>query len=348
MEYKIREKSAKIQTFILLNVNKHPKDIVKLTSKKFDISRSAVLRHVKTLIQKKLVSVKGNTKNREYSLIPISEKSKLYKITKNLKEDVIWREICTPILGDLKKNVYEICMYGFTEIVNNAIDHSEGQNIYVNVSYTFSTVEIYIKDDGVGIFRKIRDKLSLENDLHAILELAKGKLTTDPEKHTGEGIFFTSRSFDSFSLISKDVHFNHLPSGLDFGAEIKRDDNLKWGGTTVFMEIGRFSSKSLQKIFEKFTSKSDFGFSKTIVPVFLAQYGEENLISRSQAKRLLARFDKFKEVILDFKNVNNIGQAFADEIFRVFVNKHPDIYLNHTNTNNQVRKMIEKVKANNI
>jgi len=63
---------------------------------------------------------------------------------------------------------------------------------------------------------------------------------------------------------------------------------------------------------------NDFGFSKTHIPVFLAAYGEDNLISRSQAKRLLVRFERFKEIILDFENVESIGQAFADEIFRVF------------------------------
>ena len=57
----------------------------------------------------------------------------------------------------------------------------------------------------------------------------------------------------------------------------------------------------------------------------LARYGNENLISRSQAKRLLARLEKFKIVMLDFEDVATIGRAFADEIFRVFTNNHPEI-----------------------
>jgi uncharacterized protein (DUF1330 family) len=67
----------------------------------------------------------------------------------------------------------------------------------------------------------------------------------------------------------------------------------------------------------------DFDFSKTIVPMKLAQLGDEQLISRSQAKRLIARFDRFKIVILDFKDVNEIGQAFADELFRVYAKCTP-------------------------
>ena len=54
----------------------------------------------------------------------------------------------------------------------------------------------------------------------------------------------------------------------------------------------------------------DYDFSKTVVPMKLAQLGDEQLISRSQAKRLIARFERFKSVILDFKGVNEIGKLF--------------------------------------
>lgn len=39
-------------------------------------------------------------------------------------------------------------------------------------------------------------------------------------------------------------------------------------------------------------------FCKTVVPVKLLRYKDEGIISRSHAKRLLARFDKFKYVVL--------------------------------------------------
>ena len=53
-----------------------------------------------------------------------------------------------------------------------------------------------IDDDGEGIFKKIKNALNLLDEKQAVLELAKGKLTTDPSRHTGEGIFFTSRAFN--------------------------------------------------------------------------------------------------------------------------------------------------------
>ena len=71
----------------------------------------------------------------------------------------------------------------------------------------------------------------------------------------------------------------------------------------------------------------------------LAQYGEEQLISRSQAKRLIARFDRFKKVVLNFDGVQDIGQAFADEIFRVYANQHPDVELIPENMTKQIEGM---------
>ena len=54
----------------------------------------------------------------------------------------------------------------------------------------------------------------------------------------------------------------------------------------------------------------DYSFAKTVVPVRLAKIGDENLVSRSQAKRLLQRVDRFRCVVLDFDQVGSIGQAF--------------------------------------
>ena len=86
-------------------------------------------------------------------------------------------------------------------------------------------------------------------------------------------------------------------------------------------------------------------FNKTVVPVKLAQYGDESLVSRSQAKRLLARVDRFQTVIMDFKDVETIGQSFADEIFRVFQRQHPEITLFAVNTSEEVAGMITRAKS---
>ena len=110
------------------------------------------------------------------------------------------------------------------------------------------------------------------------------------------------------------------------------------------MKINQLSKRRLQNVFNHYATNNEYGFDKTQVPVSLAVYGNENLISRSQAKRLLARFDKIKTIILDFENVDIIGQAFADEIFRVFKNAHPTIDIQPINTNEQIEKMISRAR----
>ena len=57
------------------------------------------------------------------------------------------------------------------------------------------------------------------------------------------------------------------------------------------MKLANNSSRNLEKLFDEYSSGGSdnySGFDKTIVPVLLARYGNEQLISRSQAKRLLA------------------------------------------------------------
>jgi hypothetical protein len=93
------------------------------------------------------------------------------------------------------------------------------------------------------------------------------------------------------------------------------------------MKINLDTKVQLKDIFNEYASSEDFGFSKTNIPVALLDHEGRTLISRSQAKRLIIRLDRFKEVILDFEGIEMIGQGFADELFRVFKNEHPDVHL---------------------
>ena len=51
-------------------------------------------------------------------------------------------------------------------------------------------------------------------------------------------------------------------------------------------------------------------------------------------------FEKFKTVVLDFAGVEEIGQAFSDEIFRVFATSHPEVDLISVNAAVGVQQMI--------
>src|SRR6266853_2397476 len=341
MTKRIHARGEDIRRFILENVEKHPNDVSRVTAQRFGITRQAVNKHLQRLTSEHALTETGKTRNRVYKLAPLVEWKQSHEIKPGLTESAVWANDIRPTLGALPDNVIDIWHYGFTELFNNAIDHSQGTAIIVKISKTAATTEMELYDNGIGIFKKIQTALGLMDERHAVLELAKGKFTTDPKNHSGEGIFFSSRMFDDFTILSGSVYFSHQFSS-------PRDwimDGSGKPGTFICMKLSNHTARTTTKIFDQFSSGEDYGFNKTIVPVELAQYGDDKLISRSQAKRLLSRIELFKTVILEFTGVESIGQAFADEIFRVFANQHPEIELHYIKANSGVKRMIERARS---
>jgi anti-sigma regulatory factor (Ser/Thr protein kinase) len=259
----------------------------------------------------------------------------------DLDEDAVWRHDFSPHLEGVGSNVRQICQYGFTEMVNNAIEHSASKKLDITLKDSARELQFEIQDYGVGIFIKIQQDLGLEDPKHAILELTKGKFTSDPKRHSGEGIFFTSRVFDYFAIHSGDLSFSSHKDKDWLFEGINHID-----GTLVILKIQKDSTLNIADVFNEYSDpEKQPGFYKTIVPVQLMQYEGESLMSRSQARRLITRFDRFLEVVLDFTGVEIIGQGFADEIFRVFAEAHPAVHLAPINCNTTVKNMICHVGA---
>jgi anti-sigma regulatory factor (Ser/Thr protein kinase) len=303
-------------------------------------------RYLDKLVEDKILEQEGETKARVYRLINFVNETIDLKITPDTEEHVIWREKIKPLLRDLQENVLSIFEYGVSEMLNNVIDHSESPNCAVTVTQNANVTTILVRDFGVGIFDKIAKAAGLADKREAILELAKGKFTTAPEQHTGEGIFFTSRAVSRFAIVSDDLTYMHNKERGDDDwliEDAQPDRGIK--GTAVVLTMYSGDKQKLEDVFAKYTSDDEGGvgiFSRTHVPIALARYPNEQLVSRSQARRVLDRFNKFSEAILDFTDVPTIGQAFADEIFRVFRRAHPEIKLIPIDANQQVRGMIDR------
>lgn len=306
----------------------------------FHISRQAANRHLMQLVEDGDIVPSGLTKARIYQAAIKQEAARSFP-RKGLAEDIVWRSIGAPVVKDLPENVRDIWHYGMTEMINNAIDHSGSPSIHVAIRRTALHTLGWVADDGEGIFLKIQRALGLADPRESILELAKGKLTTDPKHHTGEGIFFSSKMFDSFDIFSGSLRFLHDDGSRDFLVEHPTDA----AGSFVFMKLANDSTRTTNDVFYKFAAPDELSFDKTVVPVRLAQYEGEKLVSRSQAKRLTARFEKFKTVILDFTGVESIGQGFADELFRVFATAHPAIDLVPMHMTTAVQDMTNRVLA---
>ena len=165
-------KSQEIQKFLIDQVEKHPNDIVRLAMEHFGISRQAVNRHVKTLIEDGVLQAKGTTSNRTYSLVVENHDFGLL-LSENKEEDVVYAKYVEPLFSRLKENLQRILYYGFTEMFNNVLDHSEGTETLVRVSLSAKKCRIMIVDDGMGIFERIKSRLGLHDHRFAVLELSK-------------------------------------------------------------------------------------------------------------------------------------------------------------------------------
>jgi biotin operon repressor len=306
------------------------------------ISRQALNVHLQDLISTGQIVKTGSTRNARYyarSNAPATENYSKNVILKNLDESVTYDQVATTLnlRSALRSNIESIIHYAFTEMLNNAIDHAKSDRGHVTLGLEAGSVIFEIRDYGIGLFQSIASKFNLEDESAAMIELIKGKTTTMPDAHSGEGIFFTSKIADQFILQSHRIQVEWNKHKDDtFVSEVRK---LK--GTHVKFTIRRDARTQLTDVFETY-APADFNyqFQKTKVHIKLLQ---SDYISRSEARRLLLNLDKFTEVILDFKGVKSIGQGFADETFRVFINRNPQIRIVPLNTNPVIDAMLRHV-----
>lgn len=335
------KRAQAVRSFILEAVDEHPHDLVAAVTREFGVTKQNASYHIQKLVADEELTQTGKTRSARFYLAPKKAWKKDYKLAgrnPSQSEHDVWEADILPQLSDLPENALDIWRYCFTEMFNNAIDHSAGSRATVRLRRTAVNAEITIIDNGVGIFKKIQRAMKFPDAKYSTLELAKGKFTTDPERHTGEGIFFTSKMLDGFDISSGGVYFTLPPSAT-------APPGPTGEGTAVWMKLKNNTTRSRKEVFDTYASPdNDYAFDKTVVPVKLAEQNPNDLVSRSQAKRLLLRIDRFRTVVLDFNNVNQIGQAFADEIFRVFVRSHPNVSVQFTNANDQVLRMIKRAQ----
>lgn len=319
-------------------------DIVQLTG----FSRVYVHRFFRELLEEGKIVLMGKANQAHYLPTGADEavkQAKAYRVHRilqniDLKEDIVMEEIKkeSAIFDEISSNTAGIVSYAFTEMLNNAIEHSKSKAIDILMVKTPERIRFDVSDRGVGIFNNIIEKKGLNTPLEAMQDLIKGKQTTAPAFHSGEGIFFTSRIADCLDIRSfqKNLIFDNIVGDI-----FVKDTKRVLVGTRVSFSIGLDLKKTLTDVFNQYADDS-FEFSKTTVKVKLFREGVEYL-SRSQARRIAAGLEKFKVVELDFSGVETIGQAFADEIFRVWQTQHSDIRIISVNAGENVLFMVKHV-----
>lgn len=337
---------GKAKKFILEHLRKYgvvrTRDIVKALR----ITRQTAHQHLQELILAGKLVKEGATLGARYRFRSAGHREQALSFsgirkTRGLDEDKVCDEVelRLRLQRRLSPEAFRVFRYAFTEMLNNALSHSKAPAVSFRVELREGTCRFEISDAGIGVFESVRRKFRLAGAFEAAEHLLKGKQTTDPQHHSGQGIFFTSKIADRFVLSSQKL-------GLitDAGAEETFLEELRkpFRGTFVEFFVKQRSRKDLRRLFEAY-SDEDYEFHKTRVIVRLSA-GEGGLVSRSEAKRILFGLEKFKHIVLDFRKVRGIGQGFADEVFRVFQASHPSIRLEPVHMVPPVEFMVRRAR----
>ena len=259
-----------------------------------------------------------------------------------LQEDLPWSRDFAPYFV-LRPEVARLARHAFTELLNNAVDHSGGTQVTVSMRQTALHVQLLVSDDGCGVFQRIAQSFDIADPGLAMLELAKGKLSSQPERHTGRGLFFSSRIADIFDLHANATAFQYRGlgrRGWHRGKPIARQ------GTSIFMAIALDTPRTLDAVLKAHSLDGQgYGFERTVVPLQLLPDAASGLESRAQARRVALRLGRFRRAELDFSGVPEVGHGFADELFRVARQSLPGVELVPVGMAPHIQALVASVQA---
>ncbi len=255
---RVRPRGERVRTFILENVEAHPTDIAKVTAAKFELSRQAVNKHLRNLVGEGALVETGSTRSKTFNLCAVQDWSKWYQ-PQGLEEDVVWTSDVNPQLR-LPENATRIWNYCVTEILNNAIDHSDAGSISIDIKKNATLTEISIYDTGVGSFKKIMDALGLPIKSLPCWSWPKAALQLILVDTRRQGIFFSSRMVDNFYIFSRGTFFSH-DIKMEHQDWLTHGESKSQSGTLVYMALTNHTARTTKKVFDEFSTVEDDGLA---------------------------------------------------------------------------------------
>ncbi len=319
----------------------HPNRLDHALATRFGVTRRTAQRALARLADMNWLLIDGDTRHRRYRPGLLRQVVQRYALA-GLAEDTPWAHDFAPNFA-FPVAVNRMVQHSFCELVNNAIDHSGGSHVTVSLRQTASQAQLLVSDDGRGLFSRIAETFAIDDPRLAVLELSKGKLTSQPQRHSGQGLFFTSKLADVFDLHANEVAFQQR--GWD-GQGWRSQHALKREGTSIYAAISLDTTRTLESVRKAYSLDGlGVGFERTVVPLRLITSDMAGLESRAQARRVGTRLNEFRRAELDFNGVPDVGHAFADELFRVLAREHPALELVPVNMSSAVAAMLASVLA---
>lgn len=302
------------------------------------VSRQAVHAHLKKMVDAGELVIEGSGRNVRYRRV--RPRHRFAYARQGLEEHEVWNEVRenVPELADLPEATERVVHSALTELVNNAIEHSNGESVRVRFQRTGTRVAFAVRDDGDGIFDHLVRELEIPTPMAALQELSKGRITTRPEKHAGGGLYFVSRIADYFELDAGGLRWlvDNDIQDMAVGSAPERE------GTRAYFEVEIESNRTPEEVYSESTEAFELSKRRLVVKLFAIGV---RFMSRSEARRLMNGLERYTEIILDFRDIEAVGQGFVDEVFRVWPSAHPDTRIRAIHMDPVVRFMVDRVRA---
>lgn len=330
-----------LTNWITAAASEHSHDLAAHVEERTGASHRAVLSALKRLTDAQWLLRSGTSRRPVFTPGALRQVARSYTLY-GLQEDLPWQRDFAPHFA-LPRQVERMVQHGFTELVNNAADHSGGSSVTVSLRQTPSHVQLLVSDDGIGVFDKICTAFDIVDPQHAMLELSKGRLTSAPEAHTGRGLFFSSQLADVFDIHANNTAFQRRAwesSGWKKGRALPRQ------GSSIYMAIALNTTRTLDSVMEAWSTQGDgVEFDQTVVQLRLLAGEGQALDSRAAARRVGARLSTFKRAEISFEGVTDVGHGFTDELFRVFARANPQVELVATHTTPRIEALVKSARA---
>lgn len=318
----------------------HPLDLGPCVAERLAVTRATAARLVRRLVADQWLVREGTPRRPRHAPGLLRQVVRRYPLA-GLDEHTPWARDFAPCLA-LPEPVARLAQHAFTELVNNAIDHSGGSGVTVSMRQTPAHLQLLVSDDGCGLFERLGRHFDLHDPAHAMFELGKGKLSSQPDRHSGRGLYFTTRIADVLDLHANAHAFQHRawqPQRWQRARAAVR------GGTSVFVAIALDTAVRLDAVLREHSLDGQgYAFERTRVPLRLLTGAQTALASRAQARQVGARLAQFRRAELDFDGIAEIGHGFADELLRVMARERPDTEIVPLNAPPQVRAMLDGVR----
>lgn len=298
------------------------------------LSRQAVHLQLAALCDRGALELVGRGRGAAYRRAT-PERSRALEV-EGLVVEAAWRDLAgLAAFAELSTDLRELTRHVAIELMENAVDHSDAWQLKVTLAVATDSVEVTVDDDGAGLFARVAKLRGLASEQDAAVGLLSGGVTTLPERHRGEGLFFVDKMVDRLALASGELELLVDHARGDHALLVREARR----GTRVVAHVARATTRTVSEVFA--TWSTDYRVDRTRLYVALAQTGLA-FVSRAEARRLVAGVAEQRELVLDFAGVAGVGAAFVDELWGAWQRAHPEVRLTAIHANVAVRFMIDR------